>query len=253
MKLSHTPLRRKFHVQRLLSLCLLTGLLGGCQTTSEPEDTSAFEELMPRSILVLPPTNESVEVNASYSYLTTMTRPLAEKGFYVFPVALVDVLMKENGLPQPEDMHTVSLEKIDEVFGADAVMYVHIKEFGQKFELLKSVTRVEAEARLVDVASGTELWRDDVKVAQSNNSNNQYGLLGALVEAAVAQVVSEKADNTHPAARVANQQLVNSMLLGPLHPGFAVAEEGDEAITAAAESAAAEAEAGAAEQPAAQQ
>ena len=49
---------------------------------------------MPRSILVLPPINESMDVNVTYSWLTTASQPIAEKGFYVYPVAVMDLNQK---------------------------------------------------------------------------------------------------------------------------------------------------------------
>ena len=80
-------------------------LVQGCATaTVKPFDYSAYLAHMPRSILVLPPTNESTEVMAPYIYLSTVTRPLAEQGYYVFPVAVIDSMMKENGLSSPEEM-----------------------------------------------------------------------------------------------------------------------------------------------------
>jgi len=199
--------------------------LSACVGVSSPErDYSLYKENMPRSILVLPPTSDSVEVNAPYSYLTTVTKPLAEKGYYVFPVALVDVMMKENGLPLPEDMHTVTLDKLGEVFGADAVMYIHLFEYGQNFRLLSSVTEVGASARLVDVKTGSELWSDSVKISRDNQSNNQGGLIGALVEAVATQIVADSQDYAHPAAREANNRLVRTLLVGPLDPEFELIE-----------------------------
>jgi len=231
------------------SACVLliaaSALLGACTVTSgQKEDPYVmFRELMPRSILILPPVNESVDVNASYSWLTTVSRPVAEQGFYVFPVAIVDEFMKENGLPNPEDMHAAPLDKIGEVFGADAVMYVTLEEFGQKFELIQSVTRVTARAELVDVKTGQVLWQGRLAHAETNSNNNSGGgLLGALVSAAVAQIGETLSDATHDASRVANHRLFTSrgsgLLLGPTHPGFeaqmiAAAEQEQAAIDAA--------------------
>ena len=62
--------------------------------------------------------NSSVEVNAPYSYLSTISQPLAEKGYYVFPVSVVDTFLKENGLPTPAEMNGIALDKIVEVIGA---------------------------------------------------------------------------------------------------------------------------------------
>ena len=46
----------------------------------------------PTSIVVLPPVNTSPDVKATYSMLAQVTHPLAEAGYYVLPVALVDDL-----------------------------------------------------------------------------------------------------------------------------------------------------------------
>jgi hypothetical protein len=60
----------------------------GCQEV-KPYDYTALKKSKPRSIVVIPPKNNSIEVNASYIYLSTLTEPLAEKGYYVLPVAVV--------------------------------------------------------------------------------------------------------------------------------------------------------------------
>ncbi|MGI9451142.1 MAG: GNA1162 family protein, partial [Geminicoccaceae bacterium] len=62
--------------------CLALSALVGCGPT-KPKDYSAYNNYranLPASILVLPPTNQSVEVNAPYSYLSTITAPVAEAG-----------------------------------------------------------------------------------------------------------------------------------------------------------------------------
>lgn len=85
----------------LAMLMLLVLAVGGCASTPQPHDYGGYRSHMPRSVLVLPPTNDSIEVGASYVYLSTITRPLAEAGYYVFPVAVVDNFMKQTGLPTP--------------------------------------------------------------------------------------------------------------------------------------------------------
>ncbi len=110
------------------SVATILLFLVGCETVSK--DYTLFREHQPRSILVIPPLNESVDESASYGYLSTVTQPLAEMGYYVFPVAVIDQFLKENGLPTPGEMHDIPLDKIDEIIGADAVLYITIKEYG---------------------------------------------------------------------------------------------------------------------------
>lgn len=225
-----------WRVRKLAQLTVLgiSVLLGACATSTPEDPYVLFREHMPRSILLLPPINESVDVEATYSWLTTASKPIAEQGFYVFPVAIVDEFMKENGLPHPEDMHAAPLDKFGEIFGADAVMYVTIEDFGQKFQLVQSTTTVYARAELVDVKTGQSIWASRVDYSQSNNNVEGGGLLGAVIGAAVAQVGESITDSTHDAARLANYSLfVNgyrpTLLLGPSHPGF------EEQMTLAAE------------------
>ena len=185
----------------LVSGFLLWGVLAcmGC-ATGPSYDYTAYREHMPRSILVLPPINESVEVDAPYAYLTTVSQPVAERGYYVFPVSVIDAFMKENGLPTAGEMHGVSLNKIDEIVGADAVLYITIVAWGQKYRIVSSDTVVAVKGRLVDVPSGTTLWTGDVQ-AQQGSSDSDSGLVGTLVSAAIAQIASTAIDRTRPLAR----------------------------------------------------
>ncbi|MCI0668803.1 MAG: DUF799 domain-containing protein, partial [Methylococcaceae bacterium] len=104
---------RRFPRSKRLLLWILVSL-AAC-ATPPLHDYSAFRLRLPRSILVMPPLNESTDVNAPYIFLATITRPLANQGYYVFPVAMVDAFMKENGLPSAYEMQNVPLGKIREV------------------------------------------------------------------------------------------------------------------------------------------
>ena len=129
---------------RLLILGLLSTVvaLSGCVT--KPYDYTNFRAHPPRSILVLPPLNESTDTRGTYGYLSTVTMPLAEMGYYVFPVVVVDQYMKENGLPGAGEMHQVPLDKIRDIIGADAVLYITLKQYGSKYQVLTSTTIVTA-------------------------------------------------------------------------------------------------------------
>jgi hypothetical protein len=201
--------------------CAALLLAAGCAPT--PRDYTAYRAHLPRSVLVLPPLNHSVEVNAPYSYLSTISRPLAESGYYVFPVAVVDAFMKENGLPTAGEMHAAPLDKLREVFGADAVLYVTVEDYGQKYQVISSSTVVKAQAVLVDVNTGATLWEGTAQATQSSGDSGG-GIVGMLVTAAVAQIVESSTDSAHELAFQANRQMIfnsdSGLLLGPYHPGY---------------------------------
>ncbi len=208
-------------------LALVTSLalsLSGCATTKQPHDYSSYRSHMPRSVLVMPPTNDSIEVDASYVYLSTITRPLAEAGYYVFPVAVVDNFMKENGLPTPTEMNAVPLDKIGDIFGADAVLYIHIEDWGQKYMVLSSTTVVKARAKLVDVRTGATLWKGTAQAAEGSGDGGG-GLIGMVVAAAIDQIVDSTTGRVHKLSGMANNSMImntqNGLLLGPYNPGYA--------------------------------
>lgn len=200
-------------VKSVKILGLLVMLLNvGCAMQT-PYDYSALKQYPPRSILVLPPVNNTVEVNAPYTFLSTISKPLAEKGYYVFPVSVIDHLMKENGLHTPEDMNGVSLQKIDEIIGADAVLYVTIEEWGQKYQVITSRTVVNAKLKLVDVKTGELLW-DATAYAEQSSGDGGAGIAGALVGAVIQQIAGSVVDLTPGLARNANNASINNKSRG---------------------------------------
>jgi len=209
---------------KLLKLTpLLVALLSGCATV-QPYDYSALREAAPRSILVIPPLNNSLEVSAPYTYLSTISVPLAAKGYYVFPVSVIDTFLKQNGLPTPAEMNAIPLDKIREHIGADAVLYVTIDDWGQKYELISSSTVVKGAVNLVSTQSGQTLWHAPINWVQSSDSSGG-GLLGALVTAVVTQIAGSVSDNTPSVARIANSMALNATNRGLLPGPYALTKE----------------------------
>ena len=210
------------------TLILIVGLLvlTGCAAKKPPIDYSAFKESHPRSILVLPPLNNTPEVQASYSVLSYTTRPLAEAGYYVLPVTLVAEAFKENGMTQPADMHATSLDKLRKIFGADTVLYINISKYGTSYKVINSASVVEADAKLVDLKTGKLLWTGSASASsEEGRSGNQGGLAGLLISAIVNQVVETSTDKSHQIAGIATARLLsagmyNGVLLGPRSPNY---------------------------------
>jgi hypothetical protein len=121
-----------------LLACVSVAVLAGC-AAPQPYDYTVFKQSRPRSILVLPPLNQSPDVKATYSMLSQMTYPLAEAGYYVLPVTLVDETFKQNGLTSAGDIHAVAPAKLREIFGADAALYVTVTQYGVSYRLIDSV------------------------------------------------------------------------------------------------------------------
>lgn len=207
----------------LLSLLLMTG----CATPPAEMDYEAFKANQPRSILILPPLNESPEVEATYSTLSQMTLPLAEAGYYVLPVALTAETFRQNGMTVPHDIHQLSPAKLHDIFGADAALYVTVKDYGSRYQVIRSAAVVVVVATLVDLRSGTTLWTGGAGAASDENrQNNQGGLLGMVISAAINQIIDTATDKSHDVAGIASARLLspnrrNGILYGPRSPMYA--------------------------------
>ena len=201
-------------------------VLTGCATPPAVQDYTAFRESKPRSILVLPPLNNSPEVNATSSILSLATYPLAESGYYVIPVSLMDETFKQNGMTTANDIHTVPQPKLREIFGADTALYVTVSKYGSTYTVIKSVVEVAVDAELVDLRSGRSLYKGTAFASSAeNNNNNSGGLIGMLITAAIQQIANNVTDAGHGMANTATQRLLaagrpNGMLYGPYSPKF---------------------------------
>lgn len=213
-------------ITRFLNLrgwgCLMLAvIMAGCAAPPPPDYTN-FRAHRPRSILVLPPINQSTAVEATYGYLSTVTFPLAEMGYYVFPVAVVDQFLKENGMPTAGEMHQIPLNKVHEIIGADAVLFTTLVQYGTKYQVLNSTTVVNVQGRLVDTRTGITLW-EGVGVAQEN-SGGSGNLIADMVAAAITQAVNSSTDSAHDVSRTANANLLQlkgrGILYGPYHPEY---------------------------------
>lgn len=205
---------------RLAGAIAVVATLGACATPPAPYDYTAFKQSRPASILVLPPVNETPDVKATYGLLSQVTMPLAEGGYYVVPVSLMDETFRQNGLNNPEEIHDVSAQKLREIFGADAAVYIKIKQYGTSYVVISSDTVVAAEARIVDLRNGQVLWQGSARASSAENRNsNQAGLVGLLIQAVVEQIINTTTDASFEYAGIASQRLLtphqNGLLYGP--------------------------------------
>jgi hypothetical protein len=208
-------------------VCLsLAVLAAGCAAPVKQLDYTAFKQSRPKSILILPPLNESPDVKATYSMLSQMSYPLAEAGYYVLPVALVDETLKQNGMTAAAEIHAIAPAKLQEIFGADAALYVTVSKYGSVYTVINSAVVVTANAKLIDLKSGELLWSGSASASSAEaNNNSGGGLIGALVAAAVNQIVNSVSDRGHDIAALTSQRLLstrqpNGILYGPHSPKY---------------------------------
>lgn len=195
-------------------------LLAGCATKAPPYDYSAFQRAQPASLLVLPPVNDSPEVKATPGTWAHATRPLAEAGYYVLPVTLVDETFRQNGMTGSNEIQEIPYQKLREVFGADAAVYMRIKKYGTTYAVISSDTRVEVEGRIVDLRTGALLWQGKAYASSAEQQQQSSGgLVGLLVTALVNQIVGTASDAAFNFAGLANQRMLGAPRYNGVLPG----------------------------------
>ena len=187
-------------------LLLLAALAAAC-AKPPGKDYSKLVSSSPRAILVVPVVNKSVDVDAADYFLSTLSVPLAERGYYVFPVNLVKRMLEDDGLSDAALVHGADPVRLCSLFGADAVLYVTIQQWTARYLVVSTQVTVEFDYLLKDGRTGEELWKEhQMRVFDSSaaNSGGNSGPLGALIGSLIAAAATKAAPNYVPLAREAN-------------------------------------------------
>lgn len=192
----------------LLLLLLIFLVLSGC-VHRELNKQEKFLSASPRSILVVPVVNNSVDITAADYMLSTLTIPLAERGYYIFPINAVKRVLEDDGLADSSLVHSSPTSKLAKLFGADSVLYVVVEQWDSKYMILSTTTTVSVYYQIRDGKTDDVLWENRVKMVYQPQSSSAGGgsLTGLVVQLAVQATVAameKAAPNYMPLARQAN-------------------------------------------------
>ena len=202
----------------ILAACTALSL-SACVTQPQKPDYSNFFDHQPRSILVVPPANKTTAVDAPTIFLTTVSAAFAERGYYVFPVFLVQDILNDLGATDEGAIAAIPPEKFREVFGTDSILYVTITDWTTSYIVIASNITVGAEYRLVEASTGAVLWTGKQKLVQ-NSGDGGGGLIGALVNAAITAATVPYRPIAIQTNNMAASQSGYGLPAGPYHPEF---------------------------------
>lgn len=210
----------KYFTIVLLGVMVL--MSSGCATKQDlitkGEKFPKMYEQQPRSLLILPPMNESTDAEAKEYYMTTIEQPFVMIGYYVMPVELVSDIMKEEGVVSSELLYNMPLNKLQEYFGADAVLYTRIKKWDVSYMVVASTLTVSIESEIVSTKTSEKLWSYTGTVVQDlTNRSNGNGGIAELIINVIATAINTAAADYVKYARVANARLISSVPVGPYH------------------------------------
>lgn len=194
---------------RLLLVGFMSAVCSACYGPVVPMDYSALLEEKPRSIVVVPVLNNSHEVAADEIFLATITVPVAERGYYVFPVNLTRELLNEAGLADPGLVHDADPKKVGKLFGADSILYIQIDHWESKYALLTTTVNVDMKYELRSGKTGQTLWTAQRKLTYQPTTESSG--MAALVEMVVEAAIAKAAPNYVPLARQANHVAIGNI------------------------------------------
>lgn len=179
--------------------------LSACATTQvAPKNYTAFHAESPRSILVVPTLNNTLSVTAPDFFLSTISRPFAERGYYVFPAQMVKQVLNADGLSDAGLVHAADPKRLGVLFGCDSVLYVDIQQWDSKYVVLSTTTTVKFDYTLKSCKTGEMLWSDTQTMAYSPQSSSSGSPLAALIATAIAAAIEKGAPNYMPLTIQAN-------------------------------------------------
>ena len=202
--------------------CCLVSSCGMMSTVTRGSQYAKMYEEKPITLLVMPPINNSTNVEAKDLLYTSISRPLIEAGYYVFsPLLAMDILKAESAY-DAELFFESSLEAFNSYFGADAVVFSVIDKWAKKG------LGIETKIRYVIKSAYTnEILFDrscDLFLDLSVNSTSSYGLLGALVDLAASAINTAVTDHI-VAARKANYFILGDIPRGQYNPDHMLDKE----------------------------
>jgi hypothetical protein len=199
-----------------LLVVLAAIVAAGCASPPPKKDYSAFRAADPHSILIIPVVNNTMNVEAPSLFLSTLSIPVAERGYYVFPVNMVKGVLENEGMSDPNLVHTADTTRLCDLFGADAVLYVTIEAWTAKYILINTEVSVEFDYVMKDGKTGATIWKEHHRVT-SNSSEGARDPLSPLVAA----VIVKAYPNYMPLARSANSLVLGAGLpAGPRHKNY---------------------------------
>lgn len=198
---------------------LLSAIVISCGTTNQLTRESQYAlmyENMPGTLLVMPPINNTSHVEAKDLLYTSISRPLAEAGFYVIsPLLAMDILKAESAY-DAELFIDSPLTMFKNYFGADAVVFSQIDDWTKRGFGIETKIRY-----IIKSATTNEILFDrscDLYLDLSQNSGSG-GIVGALVDMAASAIVTAATDHIE-AARKANYFIFRDIPRGRYSPDY---------------------------------
>lgn len=175
-------------------------------------------EAKPVTLVILPPINNTSNVDAKELLYTSISYPLIEAGYYVISPHLTMEMLKAESAYDAELLINRDAAIFAQVFGADAVVFSFIEEwtkkgFGIQTKLHYIIKSTKDNSVLFERTCNLYL---DLSSSSNSSSNSALGSLINLTASAVNTAVTKPI----VAARKCNRYIFSDIPRGKYHPDF---------------------------------
>lgn len=208
--------------------CVLFASCSMTQPITRGEQYAKMYEEKPITFLVMPPINNSTNVEAKDLLYTSISYPLIESGYYVLsPMLTMEILKKESAY-DAETFVNSSLSMFQKYFGADAVVFSEINSWTKKgFGIETDIHFIIKSAHTNEILfeRSCDLHLD---LSTQSSGGGVFGAAAAILSSAVNTAVTQHIQ----AARMANRYIIRDIPRGKYSPEYmsdhqTIAEEKD--------------------------
>lgn len=198
-------------------ILFVTVALCSCTVTqlTRGEQYAKMYEQKPLTLLVMPPINNTSNVEAKDFLYTSISKPLIEAGYYVVPPFLAMDVLKAESAYDSELFFDNSLLPFRNFFGADAVIFSVIESWTKKGFGVNTKIRYVIKSAL----SGEILFEKSCDLyldLSVNYGSSGFGVLASLITSAI----NTAATDHIVAARKANYFIFSDIPRGGYHPNY---------------------------------
>ncbi|MDR1155092.1 MAG: DUF799 domain-containing protein [Bacteroidales bacterium] len=190
----------------------------GTRITRAEAYPAFYNEQHPLSIIVMPPVNKTTNVDAKENFYITMSRTLAERGYYVVSPFLAMEMFQSESAYDAEMFITAPLNQFREVTGADLALFTNIVDWKKSAIGSKVVVTVEYIMRST-VSNETVFQRTGTITYDTSVNTGAGGLAGAIANVA-ASAISTAVQSYLPIAGACNEAVLSDIPAGKYNPSY---------------------------------
>jgi hypothetical protein len=199
----------------LLSLLFILFFTGCTSTTTTKEAAfpSMYGDTNRQTILIVPVINETTAAEAVDFLNATVAQPLANKGYYVLSIPIVNHLFKDTGVIDGSQLKGVPMTSYKEKFGADSVLFIKLTNWETNYLVIAGNVTVGMEYVLISTTTNEIMWSYKNTFAINTSSSS-----GNLIADIIVTAVSTAATDYVPVARQVHENAVMTLPVGKYHP-----------------------------------